>query len=349
MKKKVAVLHSQVPFIRGGAEIMIETLTAKLRERGFEADIVSLPFKWYPNNSLLDSYAMWRTVDLTESNGSKIDLVISAKTPTFMIRHENKALWLMHQHRAAYDLASSVQAGGFHTVPGGEEMIKKITYLDCLGINEFKDKFTISKNVTQRLKHFNGIDSTPLYHPPSLAGRYYFESLGDYMLSVGRLDSTKRVYLVIEALQYCDSRIKAVIAGKGREMDNLKKLADRLGVTDRVKFLGFVPDGDLLKLYSECLGVCFPPIDEDYGYITLEAFLSKKPIVTCRDSGGVLEFVKEGENGFICDVSAEQLGKRFDELYKNKEMAKEMGNAGFDIVKDICWDNVIDELTKSIR
>ena len=349
MKKKVAVLHSQVPFIRGGAEIMLETLTAKLRERGFEADMVSLPFKWYPNNCLLDSYAMWRTVDLSESNGSKIDLVICLKTPTFMVKHKNKMLWLMHQHRAAYDLANSVQAGGFHTVAGGEEMIKKITFLDTLGISEFKDRYTISKNVTQRLKHFNGIESTPLYHPPSLAGRYYFESMGDYILSVGRLDSTKRVDLIIKALQYCDKKITAVIAGKGNEMDNLKKLADSLGVSDRVRFLGFVPDDELLKLYSECLGVCFPPIDEDYGYITLEAFLSKKPIVTCRDSGGVLEFVKNGENGFICDVLPEELGEKFEELYKNKKTAEEMGFSGYDVVKDICWDNVIDELTKSVR
>ncbi len=348
-KKKVAVLHSQVPFVRGGAELYTENLTNNLKKRGFDAEIVSIPFKWYPNNCLLDSYNLWRMADLSESNGEKIDLVISSKVPTFMARHENKVLWVMHQFRQAYDLADNMAAGGLRHIPGGSKIIEKITYMDNLAFSEAKNIFSISKNVTARLMQHNGVDSIPLYHPPSLEGRYYGGQYGDYILSVGRLDGNKRVNLIIEAMQYCDKNIKALIAGRGAEMESLKKLADKLKVSDRVEFLGFVPDDDLLKLYSECLGVCFPPIDEDYGYITLEAFLSKKPIITCRDSGGVLEFVREGENGFICDVSAEQLGKCFDELYKNKNLAKDMGNAGFELVKDISWDNVIDELTKTIR
>lgn len=348
-KKKVAVLHAQVPFVRGGAEIHVENLNKNLIKRGFEAEIISLPFKWYPNSALLDSYLMWRMADLTESNGEKIDLIIALKCPTYLAKHPNKVVWLMHQHRAAYDLRDNVLAGGFNTIPGGKEMIEKITQMDNMGISETKHIYANSKNVAARLKKYNGIDSTPLYHPPALEGRYYAGEFGDYIFSVGRLDASKRIDLLIRALPYCDKRIHVWIAGKGPEADHLKKLANELKVADRVKLLGFVPDDDLLKLYSGALGVCYPPIDEDYGYITLEAFLSKKPILTCYDSGGVLEFARQDENAFIVDFDPEKMGACFQRLYQNKRMAQEMGMRGYELVKDIKWDHVIDELTRTIR
>lgn len=348
-KKKVVVLHAQALFMRGGAELLVENLTKQLIARGFDAEIVSMPFKWYPNSVLLDSYLMWRMADLTESNGEKIDLMIALKCPTYLAKHPNKVVWLMHQHRVAYDLRDNVLAGGFNTIPGGREMIKKLIKMDDIGITESKHIYSISNNVTARLKKYNHIDSTPLYHPPALEGRYHAGEFGDYILSVGRLDANKRIDLLIRALPYCDKRIHVWIAGKGAEADHLNKIAMELKVADRVKFLGFVPDDDLLKLYSESLGVCFPPIDEDYGYITLEAFLSKKPILTCYDSGAVLEFARQDENAFIVDFDPEKMGACFQRLYQNKRIAQEMGMRGYELVKDIKWDHVIDELTKSIR
>lgn len=348
-RKKIAVLHAQVPFVRGGAEVMVENLTRQLRLRGYDADLISIPFKWYPHDSLLDSYLMWRMADICESNGEKIDLMIALKAPTFMARHPNKVVWLMQQHRAAYDLRDNVMAGGFNTILNGAQMIEELIRMDNTGILEAKSLCTISKNVAARLKKYNGISAAPLYHPPALEGRYYAGEFKDYILSVGRLDRTKRVDLLISALPCCSKDIKVVIAGKGAERENLQKLAVKLGVEDRVKFLGFVLDEDILKLYSNALAVCFPPIDEDYGYITLEAFLSKKPILTCYDSGGVLEFARQDENAFVVDCDATQMGACFERLYQNKWLAREMGERGFELVKDISWDNVIDELTKTIR
>lgn len=348
-KKKIVVCHSQVPFVRGGAEAHVEGLTRELRTRGYQAEIVSIPFKWYPHQTLLDSYFLWRSVDLRESNGEKIDLVISLKVPTFMVQHPNKVTWLMHQFRQAYDLKDNLQAGGLNTQPGGTALIEQITRMDRIGIGESRKVFSNSRNVASRLQQYNGISSTPLYHPPALAGRYESGEFGDYILSVGRLDKSKRIDLLIRALPYCDKHICVKIAGRGQEMDNLKALAARLKVADRVDFLGFVPDDDVIRLYAGALGICYPPIDEDYGYITLEAFLSKKPVLTCHDSGGVLEFARDGENARIVDCDAQQMGACFQELYQDKQKAAEMGLAGYNLVKDISWDHVIDELTQTIR
>lgn len=348
-KKKVVVLQSQVPFVRGGAELLVENLTKQLRQRNFDAEIVSIPFKWYPNQTLLDQFLMWRLADLTQSNGSPIDLVIANKVPNYMAKHPNKVIWLMHQFRAAYDLADNVMAGGLNTIPGGIETKKAVIHMDNIGISEAKHIYTISKTTTNRLNKYNNISSTPLYHPPALEGQYYADQFEDYILSVGRLDPNKRVDLLIRALQHCDRQIKAVIAGTGAIREELEKLSDSLGVKDRVTFLGFVPDQELLKLYANSLAVCFPPIDEDYGYITLEAFLSKKPVITCHDSGGVLEFVKNKESGIVCNVDPKEIGAALNALYHNKSLAREYGIAGFEAVKDIKWDHVIDELTKTIR
>lgn len=348
-KKKICVLHAQVPFVRGGAELLVENLTKELNKRNYDAELVALPFKWYPTNAIIDSVLAWRMIDLSESNGCKIDLVIGTKFPTYSIAHENKVLWLMHQFREAYDLCDSKEYSGLNTIPCGTDTLKKIRKLDNELIPESKGIYSISQNVTNRLKRFNNIDSIPLYHPPMHVGKYKSENYDNYILSVGRLDVKKRVDLLIESLVHCDKSIKAYIAGKGPELDKLKKLAHDLKVDDRVVFLGFVNDNDLINLYANAFAVYFAPIDEDYGYITLEALLSKKPVITCNDSGGVLEFVEEGRSAFISNVDEIELAEKINRLYSNKKMCIEMGNYGYQNVKNISWDIVIDNLTQTIR
>lgn len=348
-KKKIAVLHAQVPFVRGGAELLVENLTTELNKRNFEAELVSIPFKWYPNNSLLDSTLAWRMVDLSETNGNTINLVIATKFPTYAIKHDNKIIWLMHQFREAYDLCNNKDYAGLNTICDGPKLRDTIIRIDNKVIPESKAIYSISKNVTNRLKKFNNIDSIPLYHPPALIGKYRSNNYGNYILSVGRLDKMKRVDLLIKSLKHCDNSIQAVIAGKGPELENLKKLAKDLNLHDRVKFLGFVDDDTLIELYADAFAVFFAPVDEDYGYITLETFLSKKPIVTCLDSGGVLEFAENGKSALISDVDEIKIGEKINTLFNNKQMCKEMGQFGYERVKDISWDNVIEELTRTIR
>lgn len=348
-KKRICVLHAQVPFVRGGAELLVENLTAELLKRNYDAELVSLPFKWYPTNTLLDSALAWRMIDLSESNGNKIDLVIGTKFPTYAVKHENKVLWLMHQFREAYDLCNNKEYSGLNMVPGGPETLRKVRQLDGKVIPEAKAIYSISKNVTNRLQHYNGIDSMPLYHPPMHVGKYRCESYDDYILSVGRLDVKKRVDLLIKSLMYCDKSIKAIIAGKGPELENLKKLTSKLQLENRVVFLGFVNDEELIKLYSNAFAVYFAPVDEDYGYITLEALLSQKPLVTSDDAGGVLEFVEDDRSAYIVTPNDVEIGERINILYNNKKMCKDMGNYGYQKVKNISWDSVIDKLTQTLR
>lgn len=347
-KKKIVVCSVKTPYMNGGAEVLVENLIDNLTCRGFEAELVNLPFKWYPNERLITEGLIWNMVDLSEANGEKIDLVIPLKFPSYFVKHENKVTWLMHQHRPIYDLYGTKYSdfdpnNGFHN-----KIRNEIIRLDSEALNESKKIYSISQNVTNRLAKYNDIGSEPLYHPPKNIGQYYSAKAEDYILSVGRLDPLKRVDILIKALRYCDKNVKAIIAGKGIMEKELKILAEKEGVAERVEFLGFVSENQLLKLYANSLGILFSPVDEDYGYITLEAFLSKKPVLTCSDSGGSLEFIVNKKSGFVCN-SIEEFGDKINWLYNHKESAAEMGIEGYNSVKDISWDNVIDKLTESIR
>lgn len=347
MKKRVAVLHAQIPFIRGGAEIMVEKLVEQLKKFGFEAELIKIPFKWYPENSFYDSMLMWNMLDLEEINGKKIDLVIGTKFPSYGVKHSNKVIWLMHQHRAAYDLCDNEGYGGFNMIQNGIRMKNVVKHFDNIHINEAKHVYCISKNVSKRLKEYNSINADVLYHPPGLEGQYKCKSYGDYILSVGRLDQLKRIDLLLEAVAKTGKEIKVKIAGEGSEMEKLQNLTKRLHLSEQVEFLGFVSDERLIDLYANALAVYFAPVDEDYGYITLEAFLSKKTVITCKDSGGVLEFANK-ENSVICDSNSESISFAIKKLYDNREMCKALGENGYDSVKDIAWKNVIETLTSTI-
>jgi glycosyltransferase involved in cell wall biosynthesis len=123
-------------------------------------------------------------------------------------------------------------------------------------------------------------------------------------------------------------------------------MANELGLGERVRWLGAVPEGEKFRLYAHSLGVIFPPVDEDYGYITLEAMLSSKPVVTCTDSGGPLEFVRDGETGYIADPSPEGLAAALDRLWEDRTRAKSLGEAGRELYDGlgISWSTVVKKL-----
>jgi glycosyltransferase involved in cell wall biosynthesis len=338
----IAVCAAQVPFFKGGAEAHVNGLVKKLREKGYETEIVNIPYKWYPREQLLKSIQIWRMLDLTESNGKKIDMVISTKFPSYFVKHPMKVLWLIHQYRQIYDLFDTPYSGFNPNKKKDRKFRDMIQKMDSKALKSYDRIYTNSKNTGKRLKKFNDIDSVPLYHPPSLDGRYFCSGYGDYVLSVGRLDKLKRVNILLKALKHCDKKMKCKIAGTGPEMDHLKKLAEDLEVSERTEFLGYVIDDQLLKLYAECSLVYFAPRDEDYGYITLEAFLSKKPVITALDSGGPLEFVEDQKNGIICDPSDEKkLAEGMEELFFDKSKCENFGKNGYDRVKDISWEKVV--------
>ena len=348
MSKRVLICAAQAPFITGGAEMLCTTLHRELQRRGFIADIAQVPFKWYPPEEILRQALAWRLIDVTESNGAKVDLVIPTKFPTFLADHPRKVAWIFHQHREVYDLYGTEYCS-FTPSKEHEEIKATIHALDTKALGECRDRFTISRTVADRLRTFNGLDATPLYPPPPLSGRYRFDEIGDFLLFAGRLDRLKRVDLLIEALAHAAPEVRLKIAGRGPLETSLRELAEKRNVGGRVDFLGFVSDEELLTLLATARAAVYTPVNEDYGYVTLEAFLSGKILITTDDTGGVLEFAT-GESGFIAAPDAKALGAAMTQAWHTPtSRLREMAEVGRRKVAPIQWDAVIDALTESIR
>jgi glycosyltransferase involved in cell wall biosynthesis len=341
--RTVLVCETQVPLVRGGAELLVRQLVSELRQRGFATDRVSIPFKWYPKDEILPHAAAWRMLDLSESNGRPIDLVITTKFPTYFARHPNKVCWLVHQHRAVYELCAT-EFSDFQHEEIDVGLRDRIMALDEAMLGECTGLYTISKTVTARLEKYNGLASTPLYHPPLLAPKLGPGPYENYVLSVARLERNKRVDLIVRSLPHLPAHLTLVVVGEGSHRKLIEREAEHLGVRDRVTFAGAVADDDLVGLYRGALCLVYVPFDEDYGLATLEGFLAHKAVVTARDSGGTLEFVREGENGYVVEPTPAAIADAIARLDANRALARSMGEIGRNVAAAISWDHVIERL-----
>lgn len=346
LAERIAICGTKVPFVSGGAEVLIESLRVELIARGFEVDVITLPFAWTTREKLLKSALAWRLVDLSEVAGRRIDRVIATRFPSYLVKHPNKVVWLVHQMRQIYDLLGT-RHSDFSETPRDQKTIEMIREMDQRTLGEARALYAISKNTAGRLARWNRLEAGVLYPPPKLGEAYRAGEFGDYVLSVGRLDPLKRFDLLIRALAETRNPVRCRIAGTGPDREALGQLAERLGVADRVELLGFVEDAALVDLYAGCLGVFYAPYDEDYGYVTIEAFKSGKPVVTAADSGGVLEFVEDGVTGLVGSADQPQsIAARLDRLWERRDLAARLGEAGRARVAAIGWDAVISELVR---
>jgi glycosyltransferase involved in cell wall biosynthesis len=345
--RRILVCEAQVPFVRGGAESLVRELVTQLRVHGHEADLVSVPFKWYPPDALFSHAAAWRLLDLTEANGAPIDLVIATKFPTYCVRHPRKVTWLVHQHRAVYELAGTVYSEFEHRELHVATR-DKLMALDTAMLSESQSIFTIARTVSARLARYNGLASEPLYHPPRLAGRFRTAPSEDYVLSIGRLESVKRVDLAIRAMATVGSDVRLVIGGTGTQRASFEQLASALGLSDRVTFLGEIDDATMIDLYAGALAVIYPPFDEDFGYVTLEAFLSRKPLITTTDAGEPALFVVDGENGYVTAPTPDAIADAIARLAADRGRAARMGEAGYERARLITWSGTIDRLVRAL-
>lgn len=346
---RIIIATVQVPFITGGAESHSAGLREALRAAGHEAEIIAIPFLSADPERILDQMLACGLLDLSEVHGSKVDRVIALKFPAYLIPHPNKVVWLLHQHRAAYDLwdypfedlkASPQGLLGREAIRRGDQQLL-----------EAKAIFANSKNVADRLWRFCGIKSTPLYHPPPHADCFYTSrEIGDYFFFPSRLSAPKRQSLVIEALAATTNPVRVRFAGLPDSSvygQRLKDLAVTTGVASRIEWLGFLTEEEKRKQYAECLGVIFPPSDEDYGYVTLEAMLSSKPVITCEDSGGPLEFVRPNDTGLVVEPWANMLAAALDQLWEDRQLAADLGRHARQAYRDLglSWTDVVNRLT----
>ncbi len=343
----IVICASQVPFVRGGAEVLVDGLAEALTAHGHQVSVVALPLKWYPQEQLLRTALAWRLVDLTEANGVPIDLVICTKYPTWAVKHPRKVAWIVHQHRQIYDWYGT-PLSDFTNTPEQRAIRQRMMGIDTIGLGECQQLFGISRNVTERLQRFNQLQAMPLYPPIRLQGLTPLpEGTADngMILSVSRLDAAKRVDLLIEALALTQTPVQARIVGAGPDEAALRRLIVARGLMKRVQLLGRLADPEVVEQYNHCRAVYYAPIDEDYGLATIEAFTAGKPVLTATDSGATGEFVRDGETGAVVAPDPAAMAAVLDQWATDPALTRRLGTAGQMTVQGITWDKVVAALT----
>lgn len=342
---RVLVASTYVPFIEGGGRMIVRDLVRALRERDHEVDTIEIPFlsAW---DTMLEQMLAIRLMDVSAA----ADTLVAIRTPSYLLRHPNKRLWFIHHHRGAYDLWDTPYQD-IPPTPEGLATREAIVAADNLYLREAQRIFTNSQIVADRLREFNDLQGTVLYPPLGEPERFVSAPAEDYLFYPCRITGHKRQQLAVEAAAHLSTDVRVVIAGAPDSPEQLRPLQELIGqhgLQDRVQLIPrWISEEEKAELISRSLGVLYIPFLEDsYGYVTLEAFHARKPVITCSDSGGTLEIIEDGVNGLIAAPDPISMSAAMDRLRADPQTAAAMGEAGHRTLelKDISWDRVVASL-----
>ncbi len=305
---KVAVLNNMLPFVHGGAEELTAHLARHLEESGHLVDLVRIPFRWDPLSTLPAQIARAEQMRLDAA-----DRVIALKFPAYLVPHEHKTLWLLHQFRQAYDLLDTEHS---HVTASADDLAirDRIIEADNRAFAGSRRIYTNAQTVSDRLLASNGFASEVLQPPMFDAELFRGQEARPYVFAGGRINSMKRQSLLIEALAKTPPSVRLVVMGPPDDeaaADRMRTLASSLGVGDRLELdQRLTSREEIAERVNHATACAYIPFDEDsMGYVTLEAAEAGKPVITTTDSGGVQRMVTDGETGWVVEPTADALAE----------------------------------------
>jgi glycosyltransferase involved in cell wall biosynthesis len=342
---KVAVVTSSPPLAEGGHLVIARSVVDALREAGHEAGLVVTPQNRFGRQA--SAYlANWLTDVGVAHDGARIDHVISFRYPSYAVRHPRHVVWLNHRMREYYDLWDRFSA----TLSWKNRLKERlrraaIHRVDRHLLTRHVTKvFAQSATIQRRLQRFGNVPSEVLY-PPAPPRPYRCDGYGGDLFAVSRLTPLKRMDLLVRALaEPAAQGVRCTIAGDGEEAPRIRQLIRDCGLDSRVTMLGAVDSSALVAQLAACRAVVFPAFEEDFGLVTVEAFASGKAVVTCRDSGGPAELVRDGESGFVCDPTPAALAEPLGRLAADQPLAERLGRGAFRAAAAITWPKTVARL-----
>ncbi|HSK09791.1 MAG TPA: glycosyltransferase family 4 protein [Vicinamibacterales bacterium] len=342
---RVLVVTSGLAFGSGGHLVIARSLAQALRDAGHEAEVRLMPQNRFGRQAAA-YLSTWLTDVRVAQDGRAVDQVISFRFPSYAVRHPRHVCWLNHRMREYYDLWER-----FHATLTPAQRVKEGVRRRLI---HAADRWLLTRNVTRvfaqsrtiqaRLQRFGGIRSDVLYPPPPQRP-YRCDEYGDFIFAVSRLTPLKRLDLLVRAMARPEAGgTRCIIGGDGESRTDLEALARSLGVDHRVRFVGELDVPQLVDYLARCRAVCFPAYDEDFGFVTVEAFASGKPVVTCTDSGGPAELVRDGVDGYVTAPTAEAMGTAIARLADDEQHARDLGAAARLAVQPMTWDAVVQRL-----
>ena len=336
---KIALVNTITPFIRGGAEILVDDLFDQLQQRGHRVTLFRLPFPNEYEVQLQELVLAGKLLDFTS-----YDRVIAFKFPAYCVCHPHKVLWLFHQFRQVYDLWKTSEGLDI------QALRQLICNIDSRDIANSQAVFVIGDEVKDRLYQYNKINSELIYPPLPNQVDYYCAASSDYIYYPSRVTKLKRQHLAIEAMRFVKSNAKLVLTGECNDSGYERALTDlikKYNLQEKVDYKNvWLDKEEKIKKIAESMAVLFIPYKEDYGYVTLEAFYASKPLITCTDSGSPVKFLADGKNGYIADPTPESIAEKIDMIYENKEKTRKMGEYAYESIlrKEISWDETVRRL-----
>ncbi len=333
-------------FVRGGHMVIAEETCAALRRAGHAAEVLVTPQNRFGRQ--LSAYtATWLTDVGMTADGHPVDHVISFRFPSYAVRHARHVCWLNHRMREYYDLWDRFSARLSWKNRVKEGVRRTIIHRadGWLLRHNVRRLVAQSRTIQRRLQRFGNIPSTVL-HPPAPERPYRTDAYGEYVFAVSRLHPLKRLDLLVEAAGLMKSPLRVVIAGHGEDEPKLRARIDTLKIADRVTLVGGVSEAELVDHYARCRAVFFAPWNEDYGFVTMEAFRSGKAVLTSPDSGGPSELVRHGENGLVADPTPEAMAAQLDVL-ADRGTAERLGQRALADSAAHTWSAAVAELLKS--
>ena len=342
---KVLVVNNAVPFIWGGAEELARNLVLALNAtKGVSAELMRMPFNWVPNERLVDEIVLNQAMHIPN-----VDRVIALKFPAYLIPHQRKTLWVLHQFRQAYDLRDAGQSP-LGNDPDSRAIVEAIHRADNECFAACRRIFTNSPVTQNRLRQYNRRKSEVLYPPLNDEALFRPGEYGDYIFAGGRVAVGKRQRMLIEAMKHTKSGVRLVIAGPPESDDivrDLTELVERENLSDRVTLkLALLSREEIAGLVNNARAAAYLPFDEDsLGYVTMEAFASGKAVLTTTDSGGLLEIVKHQQTGFVAEPTPEAVAVGLDALH-DAATARSYGQAAAALwqKKNLTWAKTVEKL-----
>jgi glycosyltransferase involved in cell wall biosynthesis len=328
--------------------VIAEELRDALRRAGHVSEILVTPQNRF-GRQLSAYWATWLTDVGETADGRAVSQVISLRFPSYAVRHDRHVCWLNHRMREYYDMWD-------HLVRGlGRK--GKLKLWPRRKLFHVLDRWLLTRNVTRvvaqsqtiqkRLTRWGSIPSTVLY-PPAPVRPYRHDGYGDHVFAVSRLVPLKRIHLLVEAVALMKDRtLRFRIAGEGADEAMIKERIRQLQLGDRIVMLGAVSEEQLVDEYARCRAVYFAPWNEDYGFVTLEAFSSAKAVLTAADSGGPAELVEDGVTGLVApEATPPAIAERLDRL-ADAALAARMGAAARAVSARHTWEQAVTELVQA--
>jgi glycosyltransferase involved in cell wall biosynthesis len=322
----------------GGAERFNGGLVGGFEALGANVELIIIDANEATTADIVQNYARAKSLDL-----SAFDLVISTKVPSYAIDHPHHVLYLVHTVRVFDDMFDTA-----FEYPGINQFSDRalVHQLDFEALKKIPHRFAIGCEVQRRLYRWRGLECDVL-HPPLLANPFkviegedlarFQAHSNPYFFIAGRLHPWKRLDLLIKAVQHCPLPIRLVIAGVGEAQADLQKLA---ASDPRIEFLGRISDAELVEYYAHALAVPFLPLREDYGYITLEAFASARPVITCVDSGEPAHIVENLRTGLVVEPTVQAVADALTWAYEHPEQMNSMGQLAHQELANLSWPAV---------